>query len=108
VNRSPLMLYAIPGVLAVLGLAVPLAASGGTFWPFTVGWFTATIAVVALSATVGSSRFGRLVLALTVVFACAVLAFEGGFFLLPTALALLVIEARSFVQSPSGMRFARW
>jgi hypothetical protein len=108
VNRPPLVLYAIPGVLAFLGLAVPLAASGGTFWPFTAGWFTATIAVVALRARVASSRFGRLALALAVVVACPVLAFEGGSFLLPAALALLVIEARSLAQSPRGMRFARW
>jgi hypothetical protein len=102
------MLYAIPATLTVLGLGVPLAASGGTFWPFTLGWFVGTLAVIALWAVVACSRFGRVALALIVVVACPVLAFEGGFFLLPAALALLVIEARSFVQSPSGMRFARW
>jgi predicted branched-subunit amino acid permease len=86
--------YAIPGLLAVSGLGVLLGATGGAFWPFALAWLVAILALITLTKTIASSRSWRAALAAVVVVACPVLTFEGGLFLLPAALALLLIEAR--------------
>jgi hypothetical protein len=92
--RTRLSPYAIPGLLAVIGLAVPLVATRGAFWPLSLAWVVAIVVLIAARKTIASSRSARVAVAAVVVVACPILTFEGGLFLLPAALALLVIEAR--------------
>jgi hypothetical protein len=86
--------YAIPSLLAALGLAVLLVATRGAFWPLALVCVAAIVVLIAARKTIASSRSGRVALAAIVVVACLILTFEGGLFLLPAALALLAVEAR--------------
>jgi hypothetical protein len=94
-------------LLAVVGLGWLLIATGGAFWPFALLWLVAITLVIALRKSLASSRFARVALAAVVVVACPILAFEGGLFVLPAALALFAIEARGSQRTPT-VRFARW
>jgi hypothetical protein len=59
--------------------------SGGAFWPFALAWLAAAALLVALRRLLVRPLFWT-VLALAIL-ALPVLAFEGGFFVLPGALA---------------------
>ncbi len=82
----------VPWLIAVDGLAIPLIASGFTVWPSTLVW----LAVLALVWLVGPSmvptRTLRIVAGLVLLPMLFLLAFEGGWWLIPADLAWLAIE----------------
>jgi hypothetical protein len=85
-----LTLRAIPWLLAVVGLGIPLVAGGFAGWPYVVGWAVALVAfALARRASATVRGFGRPVLLLPVLF---VLGLVGGWYLIPADLAWLVIE----------------
>lgn len=88
--------YAIPGVLALIGLATALAATHGAFWPLALVWVSGILLLIGLSRLFEPTRIARTVTAGLVVVACPILTFEGGLFLFPAALALLIIEVGAF------------
>ena len=85
---------AVPWLLALVGLAIPLVASGFVIWPVVAVW----LAILALAWSVGraglvlTSRGLRVALAGALLPVLIVLAFEGGWFLIPADLAWLAIE----------------
>jgi len=81
--------YAIPALLAFAGPAVLVGVTHGGFMPFALGWW-----VVALVIALVSNRRARIAVTAALIALCVLTAFEGGLFMLPAALALLVIDLR--------------
>ncbi len=85
---------ALPAVLAVSGLVLPLAASGVVAWPFVAVWY----AGLALAAWLLShpaktrDRLRRAVLGIALVPLLLLLGWGGGWWLLPADFAWVVIE----------------
>jgi len=81
--------YAIPALLAFAGPAVLVGVTHGGFLPFALGWW-----VVACVIALVSNRRARIAATSALMPVCVLTAFEGGLFMLPAALALLVIDLR--------------
>jgi hypothetical protein len=84
---------AIPWLLALTGLAIPLVASGFVVWPLIALW----LAILALIWSLGRAGLARgrglrVTLAIGLLPVLFVLAFEGGWWLVPADIAWLVIE----------------
>ncbi len=93
----------IPAALAVAGLAIPLIGSGGAVWPLTAAW-----AAIVVIFAVWRVRYGlgsrAPVVALVVALPILVLAgWEGGWWMIPAAVAQLVIDARAGDRPPEGV-----
>jgi hypothetical protein len=92
----------IPAALAVAGLTIPLVGSGWVVWPLTTVW-----AVIVILFAVWRIRFGLrsrtsvavLVIALPILFLAG---WEGGWWMIPVAVAQLVIDARVGDRRPEG------
>ena len=106
-NRRGRLLWSLPWLLAVIGLAVPMIGSGFIGWPFVVGWLV-LIAVLWWARPLGgadrTTRLGAGALAL----AClALLSTLGGFYLIPSVVAWIALvaatpPARIGITSSSG------
>jgi hypothetical protein len=88
-----LSLHSVPWLLAVTGLAIPLVATGFVIWPLVAVW----LAILALIWSIGRAglvpdRTSRVALAIGLLPVLFLLAFEGGWWLIPADLAWLVIE----------------
>ena len=94
----------IPVGLAAVGLAVPLLATGGDFWPFALAWVVAGGALTGVRALLRHHGHARVLLDVVVVAGCVVTVFEGGLFLLPAALALLLLDAGRSVRAGRAIR----
>jgi hypothetical protein len=84
---------AIPWLLAVTGLAIPLVGSGFVVWPLVALW----LAILALTWSLGRAglargRALRVTLAIGLLPVLFVLAFEGGWWLIPADVAWFLIE----------------
>ena len=78
----------VAAALFAAGLTVALAGTRGDFWPFALVWFAAAVAVVALHRVLAPPFFW-IAFVLSIVL-LPFLAFEGGLFVLPGALAYAV------------------
>lgn len=88
-----LSLRSVPWLLALTGLAIPLVATGFVIWPLIAVW----LAILALIWSVGRpglvrDRTARVGLAIGLLPVLFLLAFEGGWWLIPADLAWLLIE----------------
>ena len=87
-----LSLRAVPWLLALVGLAIPMIGSGFIGWPFAALW----LVVLALAWIVGrrdpGTRELRLTTAVVLLPVLFLLGWEGGWWLIPADLAWLVIE----------------
>ena len=83
--------YTAPALLALIGLIAALVLTRGGFWPLAIVWMFGIAALVVLRRLF-PSRSAGIVLAAFAIVACPLLTFEGGLFLLPAALALLLVE----------------
>ena len=93
----------IPWVLAVVGLAIPMFGSGFVGWPLALGWLAILGVIWWVRPLGGVDRFTRAAIGLAVIGMLVVLAFEGGWYLIPAAVAWLGISlAAPGVQPPSG------
>ena len=80
-------------MLFAAGLTGAVAATDGGFWPFALLWLAAAVVLVALRRILAPPFFW-IAFALAIVL-LPFLAFEGGYFVLPGALAYAVaIRAR--------------
>lgn len=79
--------YAIPGVLALAGPAVLVGATRGAFLPFALGWWLLAVVIALLR-----HRRARIAATIALIPICVVTTFEGGLFMLPAALSLLLID----------------
>jgi len=84
--------YTAPALLALIGLIAALVLTRGEFWPLALVWMFGVAAFVVLRRLFPSRSAGIVLAALAVV-ACPLLTFEGGLFLLPAALALLLLRS---------------
>jgi hypothetical protein len=88
-KRAPLI---VPALLFAVAIVASLSAG---FWLVAAIWLPAALVVLALrQLLLGRSRWLWLTVLLAVVVSCPILAFEGGFFVLPAAIALLLADAR--------------
>jgi hypothetical protein len=90
-----LSVRAVPWLLAMLGLAVPLVGAGFMVWPLTVIWLVILVVIRLVGRAVlpqdRALRIGFGIAFLPILF----LGFwEGGWWLIPADLAYLVIEWR--------------
>jgi hypothetical protein len=90
---------AVPWLLALLGLAIPLVGSGFVIWPVVAVWLV-TLALLWIFGrpALPERRSMRIALAIGLLPLLFLAAFEGGWWLIPANIAWLVIE----VASPSG------
>jgi len=88
-----LTVRSIPWLLALVGLAIPLVASGFVIWPLVVLWLAILALVWSLGrAGLARDRTLRVTLAVALLPVLFLLAFEGGWWLIPADIAWLVIE----------------
>lgn len=84
---------AIPWLLALTGLAIPLIGSGFVVWPFIALWLAILALVWSLGrAGLARGRGLRVTLAIGLLPVLFLLAWEGGWYLIPADIAWLVIE----------------
>jgi hypothetical protein len=83
----PRLTSALPWLIALIGLAVPLVGGGGAGWPYVVGWLTVGGALFATKPIRHADRQDRIKWALIAAFLSVVpgLVF-GGIYLLPAVL----------------------
>jgi hypothetical protein len=79
---------AVPLALAALGIGAATVLAGGAFWPFALAWLAA-VGVVALLLPVVRHPVA---IAVPAAVACVLFTFEGGMFLLPTAISLALVR----------------
>jgi len=75
----------VPPLLALAGTIAILALAGTDAWPLLLAWTTATAAVALAART---RRRTRQLTGTALAIACLALTWEGGLFLLPSAIAL--------------------
>lgn len=93
---------AVPWLLAVIGLAVPLVGGDGAGWVYVMGWLVVLAAIRLLRPLGQADRRERIVAPAVVAVALVAPGIVvGGFYLVPAALAWLVIEVRSAGSSVS-------
>jgi hypothetical protein len=92
VQGTPGWLRAVPWLLALAGLLIPLVGTGFQAWPIVLVW----LGVLALGWLVGGAllprRWQRIAVAILLLPVLVLLAFEGGWWLIPADLAWLAIE----------------
>lgn len=91
-----LNIRAVPWIAALVGLAIPLVGGGLVGWPFVVAW----LVILSLVWVVGRQarpreRGVRIALAVAALPILFLLAWEGGWWLIPADVAWLVIEVAS-------------
>jgi len=79
--------YLLPAILALVGPLVLIVATDGGFLPFALGWWLLSLLVALIRP-----RKGRIGIAAALVPLCVVTAFEGGLWMLPAVVGLLVVE----------------
>ncbi len=92
----------IPAALAVAGLGIQLVGSGWIVWQLTIVWVVILVSFAVLRIKFGlrgRPSVGVLVIALPVLFLTA---WEGGWGVIPAAVAQLVIDARMGDRRPRG------
>jgi hypothetical protein len=89
----PRLTSALPWLIALIGLAVPLVGGGGAGWPYVVGWLIVLGALFVTKPIRRADRQDRIRWALIAAVLSVVpgLVF-GGIYLLPAVLTWLLIE----------------
>jgi hypothetical protein len=86
-----------------VGLGFLAVVTSGGFLPLAIIWLLAGMAAAVTMRALGVARRSRVLLAVFVVAACPVLVFEGGLFVLPSALTLLAAEVIAMARPQRGM-----
>lgn len=82
----------VPWLLAVAGLIIPLFGSSFGTWPVTVAWLAVLTPVWLFGGRLVPTRAHRIAAALLLLPLLVVLAWEGGWWLIPADLAWLLIQ----------------
>ena len=90
---SSRQLAAFPWLLALAGVVVPLVGSGFAVWPVSLAW----LLLIAVAWTLGRAvlsghRSQRIAIAIVLLPVLFLLAFEGGWWLIPGVLAWIGVE----------------
>ncbi len=84
----------LPGLLAVVGLLIPTVAGGFAEWPMLVGWLVVLVVFAWLAPVVLPTRRHRITAAATFLPVLFLLAWEGGWWMIPADLVWLLVEWR--------------
>jgi hypothetical protein len=96
-------LTALPWILAVVGVTIPLVGSGFAVWPLTLVWLLLIGVAWTLARPVLSERRSqRIAIAIALLPVLFLLAFEGGWWLIPAVLAWIVVELVEQRPTPHG------
>ena len=99
-GNRPTLISAVPWLVALIGLAVPLVGGGGAGWVYVVGWLVVLVGIFLLKPIRFADRRDRI---FSAAITAAVLVVPGlivgGLYLVPAALAWLVIE----INVPCGL-----
>jgi hypothetical protein len=82
----------LPWLLALTALGILLVVSGFRVWPLVGAWVVALVAVWAWGRGVQTTRTWRIAASLVLLPILFLLAFEGGWWLIPADLAWLAVE----------------
>jgi hypothetical protein len=82
---------ALPWILALAGVLIPLIGSGFALWPFAVGWLIALALVWGVGRAMLPTRTHRIAAALVAIPVLLVLAWEGGWWMIPADIAWLAV-----------------
>ena len=91
----------IPWSLALLGLAIPLVGTGFVVWPVVTVWLVVLGSVWLFGRHLLMTRKQRIITALVALPVLFLLAFEGGWWLIPADLAWLAIEILDRPREPA-------
>jgi hypothetical protein len=83
---------AIPWLLALIGLAIPLVGSGFTLWLIVIVWLCVLALCWVIGRLIPMTRRARIVAAVALLPVLFLLAWEGGWWLIPADLAWLATE----------------
>ena len=83
---------AVPWLIAVAGLGIPLLAGGFAGWPYVVPWMIALVVPWIMTREQPASRRERLVAPTFLLPVLLALGFIGGWYLIPADVAWLMIE----------------
>ena len=103
ISNRPLPLRMVPWFVALLGLAVPLVGGGGAGWIYVVGWLVVLAGIAVLKPmrfTYRRSRVSAAAISAGVLIVPGRIV--GGLYLVPAALAWLVIEIRAPLRGGSS------
>ena len=94
-GNLPTLISAVPWLVALIGLAVPLVGGGGAGWIYVMGWLVVLVGIAVLKPMRLANRRDRISSA--AITACVLVLpglIVGGLYLVPAALAWLVIEIK--------------
>jgi hypothetical protein len=83
---------AVPWSLAIAALVIALVGSGFVIWPLVLIWFGVLALVWFVGGALVPTRTARIVAGILLLPVLFLLAFEGGWWLIPADLAWLAIE----------------
>jgi hypothetical protein len=82
----------VPWTLVIAGLLIPLVGSSFEIWPLVLIWSAVLALVWLVGGAMVPSRTARIVVGIMLLPLLFLLAFEGGWWLIPADLAWLAIE----------------
>jgi hypothetical protein len=91
-NRLGLVWF-VPWVVALVGLAVPMVGSGFIGWPFVVAWLVLLAILWGVRPVAAADRGTRLAAGVAAIVALMALGTIGGFYLAPAVVVWLVLVA---------------
>jgi hypothetical protein len=95
-QRGPATLVAVlPLLLAILGIAIPFAGNGFVLWQLALLWSLVVFAVGVAIRRLRPSPQMRVFIGIAALVVLFLLAWEGGWWLLPAVLAQIVLDARA-------------
>ena len=92
--RTPAV--SVPALLWAAGVLALPALTGGAAWPLALGWAAAGGMLALVWRTLAARPRARAAAGAAVIPVLVLLTFEGGLFLIPAALAGIVVSARQF------------
>jgi hypothetical protein len=101
-GNRPTLISAVPWLVALVGLAVPLVVGGGAGWIYVGGWLVVLVGIFLLKPIRFADRRDRVKYAAITAAALVVPGLiVGGLYLAPAALAWLVIEINAPLRGES-------
>jgi len=88
--------YRLPAALALAGPAFLVVVTHGSFVPLAVGWWILLFVVASIK-----NRRARIGVTVALIPICVLTTFEGGLFMLPAVVALLVIDTTKATPNPT-------
>jgi hypothetical protein len=97
-------LSALPWVLALVGLAVPMIGSGFIGWPFVIGWLVLLLLLWWIRPRAVADRTSQIVAGIGALLSLALLSTFGGLYLVPAVIVWLLLVARRHDPEPRPIR----